>query len=194
MWRFSAIAIFVCSCTEPLAAAGLPDDAPAGTSSGGDESDGSTTDDTESSPDVGDETPAPEPVEELWRATSTEGRLDALCVRPDDDIVIAGARAGDRGGPAFVQRISADGEVGWRTELGSLGSTTIFHEVVCGPDGSIYAAGFADDLNHVIERYALPLLIKLDPDTGEPVGPTNAIVDPAVISREMPVSTGDPKR
>ena len=130
---------------------------PATDTEGEDEDTGST------GPDV----PGFEPPTEVWRATSTRGGLFAVALQDDDDIVIAGSVATPVDpGTGFVAGISSDGEQQWRRAFGGFTEATIFYEVDCAPDRSVYAVGFQGE---GLWGSGVPLIVRLDPDSGEMV-------------------------
>lgn len=137
-------------------------------SSGGDTSGDTGEEDasgTETSEETGGE-PEVAPPEEAWRVSSTWGSTSAICLHENDDVVMVGSRATSVDpGAAYVQAVSADGEPGWRTEIGDPQGATYFYEVACAPDRTVYAVGVTSEGDGVWQL-PHPMIVALDGDTG----------------------------
>jgi hypothetical protein len=106
------------------------------------------------------------PPQEAWRVSSTWGSTSAICLHGDNDVVMVGSRATSIDpGAAYVQAVSADGELGWRTEIGDPQGATYFYEVACAPDRTVYAVGVTSEGDGVWQL-PQPIIVALDGDTG----------------------------
>lgn len=160
MQRRSALALLLALGVTEIACTDEPSDAAGSGSSSGESSgaddlgpiDESTSSTTSSSVDDGSSTGASsgdgggpvqpsDPLHEVWTHTSSGGSLQTLCLLPDDSIVMAGSRTNSLdNGPAYIERVSVDGESLWRTSFAEDSAHFIF-EVACASDSTVYAVG-----------------------------------------------------